>query len=111
LRPRTLELPGNRIWLRVAGPGWIHPLDPGFARHHGGRWNPPGSFPTLYLNADPVVARPASVPDGRGGELAWFPATSGSHAHPVWDQPLELGAWRDAVHWTDLDLPEPPELG
>ncbi len=48
--------PGH-VWYRVADPGWIDPLDPSPAGGVGGRWNPPGSFPALYLNADIVTAR------------------------------------------------------
>lgn len=33
------------------------PLDPAHAHAHGGRWNAPGSFPALYLNADVLTAR------------------------------------------------------
>lgn len=55
--PRTVILPDGRIWLRVADPEWSDPLDPSFAAASGGRWNPPGSFPVLYLNADLVTAR------------------------------------------------------
>jgi hypothetical protein len=43
--------------LRIAGPAWEDPLDPAFAAERGGRWNPPASHPTLYLNADPATAR------------------------------------------------------
>ena len=32
------------------------PPDPAFAQRQGGRWNPPGSFRTLYLNEDVVTA-------------------------------------------------------
>lgn len=44
-------------WLRVADPSWENPLDPSYAGDLGGRWNPPGSFPTLYLNEDVETAR------------------------------------------------------
>lgn len=44
-------------WWRIAEAGWLDPLDPGFAQRRGGRWNPPDSFPTLYLNEDKVTAR------------------------------------------------------
>lgn len=196
MRPRRLELPDGRIWLRVVDPEWVDPLDPSHAREHGGRWNPPGSFPTLYLNADPmtarsrldhllegspvevedldddayglvaatlprkqvcadalgeaglralglppsypldedgnevphatcqpigeavhaqglrgIAARSAATPDGRGRELAWYPAGSRSAAHAVWDEPLPLGEWWDAGRWSDLDLPDQPDLG
>lgn len=56
-RPRTVTLPDRRIWLRVADPLWTDPLDPSFAAAAGGRWNPPGSFPVLYMSADVGTAR------------------------------------------------------
>lgn len=57
MKPLTVELPDGRVWLRAADPAWPDPLDPSHARAHGGRWNPPGSFPVLYLNGDVVTAR------------------------------------------------------
>ena len=57
MRPRRVQLPDGRIWLRVADPSWTAPLDPSYAREQGGRWNPPGSFDTLYLNGDVATAR------------------------------------------------------
>lgn len=51
------KLPDSQTWWRIADPGWEDPLDPSFAQQRGGRWNPPASFPTLYLNEDPVTAR------------------------------------------------------
>ena len=53
-------LPDGRIWLRVAGAEWTHPLDTSYAGLHGGRWNPAGSFNALYLNADVATARAQS---------------------------------------------------
>lgn len=44
-------------WWRIAQSSWTNPLDPGFAKKAGGRWNPPNSFPVLYLNEDQVTAR------------------------------------------------------
>jgi hypothetical protein len=41
----------------VADPDWPAPLDPSFAAARGGRWNPPGSFPVVYLCASREVAR------------------------------------------------------
>ncbi|AKS41134.1 hypothetical protein WM2015_753 [Wenzhouxiangella marina] len=52
-----MRLPDGRVWLRVADPDWKDPLDPSWARAQGGRWNPPGSHSTLYLNADPRTCR------------------------------------------------------
>ncbi|MFK8014506.1 MAG: RES family NAD+ phosphorylase [Gammaproteobacteria bacterium] len=51
------RLPDSWTWWRIANVSWHNPLDPGFAQEHGGRWNPPRSFPTLYLNEDQVTAR------------------------------------------------------
>jgi hypothetical protein len=53
----TVHLPDERVWLRVAEPSWGDPLDPSYARDHGGRWNPPGSFSALYLTGDVATAR------------------------------------------------------
>lgn len=50
-------LADGQHWLRVADPLWVDPLDPSFAEVFGGRWNAPGSFPTLYLNEDMLTAR------------------------------------------------------
>ena len=50
-------VPDAHVWWRIADPVWVDPLDPAFAQCHGGRWNPPDSFPTLYLNEDVVTAR------------------------------------------------------
>ena len=50
-------LDDNHEWLRIADVAWDNPLDPSFAAVVGGRWNPPASFPVLYLNEDVVTAR------------------------------------------------------
>jgi len=55
--PLPERIPNNQRWYRVADDRWDDPLDPSFARVHGGRWNPAGSFPTLYLNEDVDTAR------------------------------------------------------
>jgi RES domain len=44
-------------YLRVADPSWRNPLDGSQARARGGRWNPPESFPVVYLCATVRVAR------------------------------------------------------
>lgn len=44
-------------YLRVADPDLRNPLSPEYARKRGGRWNPPGSFGVVYLNASLDVAR------------------------------------------------------
>ena len=50
-------LPERHVWWRVADPAWTNPLDASFAARRGGRWNPPDSFPVLYLNEDRATAR------------------------------------------------------
>ena len=55
--PRPDVRPDDRHWFRVADANWDDPLDPSYAQRHGGRWNPPNSFPTLYLNEDLRTAR------------------------------------------------------
>jgi RES domain-containing protein len=44
-------------YVRVADPAWLRPLDPRFAQERGGRWNPPRSFPVVYLCATRDVGR------------------------------------------------------
>lgn len=54
---RTEMLADGHEWWRIARADWRNPLDPRFAAGRGGRWNPPDSFPALYLNEDMVTAR------------------------------------------------------
>lgn len=44
-------------YFRVADSSWDDPLDGVHSKAHGGRWNPPGSFPVAYLNATLSAAR------------------------------------------------------
>lgn len=57
IRATARHLPDRHLWLRVADTSWADPLDPTWARDHGGRWNPPDSFAALYLNQDLATAR------------------------------------------------------
>lgn len=50
-------VPDAHVWWRIADRGWADPLDPSFAQRSGGRWNPPDSFPVLYLNEDVATAQ------------------------------------------------------
>lgn len=43
-------------YYRVVAPTWRDPLDTSYAKTYGGRWNPPGEFGALYVNADLRVA-------------------------------------------------------
>ncbi|HEX3426392.1 MAG TPA: RES domain-containing protein [Acidimicrobiales bacterium] len=53
----TEVLPDGHVWLRIADHAWADPLDPTFAQARGQRWNPPNTFPVLYVNEDIVTAR------------------------------------------------------
>lgn len=77
------QLPDGHGWLRICDAHWADPLDDTFAQAHGGRWNPPRSWRTLYLNEDRVTARinlerfvagwpyePEDLRDGQGPDLA-----------------------------------------
>jgi RES domain len=52
---RTIRRGGP--YLRVADPDWDDPLDGRYAAERGGRWNPPESFPVVYLCGSIEVAR------------------------------------------------------
>lgn len=54
---RRERIPDRWTWWRIADRAWSDPLDPSYAAKYGGRWNPPDSFPVLYLNEDKVTAR------------------------------------------------------
>jgi len=43
-------------YYRVCDPEWMDCADTTFAKASGGRWNPPGAFGALYLNATMRVA-------------------------------------------------------
>ncbi|MBU6245361.1 MAG: RES domain-containing protein [Actinomycetales bacterium] len=52
---RTCQSAGT--YLRVIDPDWPDPLDGAVAISRGGRWNPPGTFPAIYLSADLDTSR------------------------------------------------------
>jgi RES domain-containing protein len=51
---RLLERGGS--YLRVCDPSWQNPPDTSYSKAAGGRWNAPGRFGALYLNATVEVA-------------------------------------------------------
>ena len=53
----TEVLVDGHVWFRIARAEWDDPLDPTWAGAVGGRWNPPASFPALYVNEDRTTAR------------------------------------------------------
>lgn len=52
---RHVERGGH--YLRIAESGWRDPLSGKHSRESGGRWNAPGGFEVVYLNATVEVAR------------------------------------------------------
>jgi len=46
------SLPERHVWLRLTQPHYRDAFDTSYAREIGGRWNPPRSWATLYLNDD-----------------------------------------------------------
>jgi hypothetical protein len=64
------QIPDGHVWLRITRPHYADPFDPSFAQRRGGRWNPPESWPTLYLNEDlaTVHAQVRHLFAGRGVE-------------------------------------------
>lgn len=42
---------------RLVEPHWADPLDTSYSKETGGRWNAPGSYGVLYLNATAHMAR------------------------------------------------------
>ncbi|MFN8024411.1 MAG: RES family NAD+ phosphorylase [Acidimicrobiales bacterium] len=54
---RRETVPDGHVWFRIAQATWADPLDASWAGATGGRWNPPASFPTLYVNEDRTTAR------------------------------------------------------
>ncbi len=65
-----IQVPDGHVWLRITRPHYRDPFDPTFAQRRGGRWNPPDSWPTLYLNHDlaTVHAQVRHLFAGRGIE-------------------------------------------
>ena len=64
---KHLERSGT--YSRVCDPSWRDPLDTAFSEKHGGRWNAPGAFGVLYLNATIIVAA-ANARRNYDGEIA-----------------------------------------
>jgi hypothetical protein len=59
-------------YYRLANPEWVNPLDPRYAKEHGGRWTPKGEFGALYLNASVAVAAANARHKHRGRAIGLF---------------------------------------
>ena len=96
---RTIVRGGR--YLRVADPDWEDPLDGREAAIGGGRWNPPESFPVVYLCRTGTVARanvyrllagqpygPEDLRPGAGPVLVATRAPEGRYMNAVTDAGL-----------------------
>jgi len=82
--------------FRVAEPSWSDPLSGGYSRARGGRWNPPGAIPVVYLNATVEVAR--ALVRKRLGPLAIGPEDLDPDAAPILvETEVPTAAYVDAV--------------
>lgn len=91
--------------LRALGLPTTYPVDDDGAAVGHAACQPIGQN-VRQQNLRGILCRSAATTDGRGRELAWFPATRRSRARPVWDRPRPLGEWRHADSWEGLGLPQ-----
>ncbi len=83
-------------YLRVADPDWRDALDGSYSMRAGKRWNPPGSFPVVYLNATVEIAR-ANCDDWFAG-LPYDPLDLDPDAAPLLvETDVPTGDYVDAV--------------
>lgn len=59
------------VYWRVIATDWDDPRDTTYSKDRGGRWNPPGSFGVLYLNATRAVAAANARSYFRPDGIAW----------------------------------------
>lgn len=68
-------------YYRVCDPSWHDCCDGSYAARFGGRWNPPQSFPTLYLSADIATARANAVKRFEGEAFGLFDLNPTARPH------------------------------
>lgn len=68
-------------FYRVCDPAWVNCADGSFSARFGGRWNPPESFPVLYLNADVATARANAVRRYEGEAFTLFDLNPTARPH------------------------------
>lgn len=59
-------------YYRIVAPEWMEPLDAAYSKAFGGRWNPPGEFGALYLNANVQVGAANARAQHAGRALKLF---------------------------------------
>jgi RES domain-containing protein len=87
---------------RLAEPAWADPLDIGFARERGGRWNAPGTYGVLYLNGSPAVAR-AQARHKLAGQPFGIEDLDESEQHDLVDVEVPEGDYLDCVTAAGLE--------
>jgi hypothetical protein len=68
-------------YFRVFKPRWDDPLDSAFSKRFGGRWNAPGAFGVLSLNATLAVAAANARLRHRGRAIGLFDLQPRSRPH------------------------------
>ncbi len=68
-------------YYRVCDPTWLDCCDPTYSARYGGRWNPPESFATLYLNADVDTARANAIRRYEGEAFTLFDLNPTTRPH------------------------------
>jgi hypothetical protein len=87
---------------RLAEPSWANPLDTGYSRLHGGRWNAPGTVGVLYLNRDLRTAR-LQVQHKLRGQPYGVEDLDESAQHDLVAVEVAARAWLDCVATPGLD--------
>jgi RES domain-containing protein len=67
----------------VVAPAWVNPADTTYSKQRGGRWNPPGEFGALYLNATVAVAAANARAQHAGRALKLFDLLPGARPELV----------------------------
>ena len=122
--PRLRRLRRGGEYHRVADPAWEDPLDGTFAGRLGGRWNPPGSSPVVYLNASLRVARanvlrklegqpfgPEDLNPEGAPVLVTTEVPEGDFADLVTDEGCRAAGLPESYPWEDLRTEADTEYG
>lgn len=97
---RTIRRGGT--YNRLAEPSWVDPLDTGYSKQWGGRWNAPGSFGVLYLNSDLRMAR-LQVRHKLGGQPYGVEDLDEAGQHDLVSVDVAEREWLDCITDTGLE--------
>jgi RES domain-containing protein len=79
--PKVLKIKRGGRHYRVCDPTWADACDATKAQPYGGRWNAPGSFPVLYLNANVATARANALRRYEGEAFGLFDLNPSERPH------------------------------